>query len=143
MLKFEQCTECSQNPIITVSENRRKFVIRNDGKRFINKVTVDGCLIDDDRERCDFLFEICNEDSSICLVYYVELKGCDIEKACKQLSATMSYCSERHCSNRNICYIVASRVPKAGTEVQNMKKTFISKCKAQLFVTTQIAEVRT
>jgi len=76
----------SKNKIIAVSENTRRFEIRNDKSKFVNKVRVDGCLIDDNRECCDYLFEI---DKSISLVIYVELKGSDIQKAYNQLIATI------------------------------------------------------
>ena len=58
---------------------------------------VDECLIKDSnggKLRCDYLFEInvpCAE------VFYLELKGCDIEKAFKQLEATIDMCEKTSC----------------------------------------------
>jgi len=137
-MNFEKCSERIKKKIIAVSENTRKFEIRNDNSRSVNKVRVDGCLIDDNRERCDYLFEI---DKPISLVIYVELKGSDIQKAYNQLIATIGYCKHRHDKIVKECYIVASRVPKAGTSIQILKKKMANTHKIQLFVKTQKAEV--
>jgi len=134
-MNFEKCSKDIKKKIIAVSENTRKFEIRNDNSRSVNKVRVDGCLIDDNRERCDYLFEIDK------LVIYVELKGSDIQKAYNQLIATIGYCKRRHDKIVKECYIVASRVPRAGTDIQTLKKKMASTHKIQLFVKTQKAEV--
>ncbi|OQX02456.1 MAG: hypothetical protein BWK80_57820 [Desulfobacteraceae bacterium IS3] len=134
-MNFEKCSEDIKKKIIAVSENTRKFEIRNDNSRSVNKVRVDGCLIDDNRERCDYLFEIDK------LVIYVELKGSDIQKAYNQLIATIGYCKHRHDKSVKECYIVASRVPRAGTDIQTLKKKMANTHKIQLFVKTQKAEV--
>jgi hypothetical protein len=142
-MDFEKCTESSNNKIVcTPPENGKKFVINNKkGLYTIKKVKVDGCLIDDERERCDYLFETQRIDDSFLTVYYVELKGCDIEKAFSQLGSTLKYCNEKHCKAKKICYIVASRVPKAGTKVQNLKVKFTKTYQSEIHVKTQIAEV--
>jgi len=133
-MNFEKCSKDIKKKIIAVSENTRKFEIRNDNSRSVNKVRVDGCLIDDNRERCDYLFEIDK------LVIYVELKGSDIQKAYNQLIATIGYCKHRHDKSVKECYIVASRVPRAGTDIQTLKKKMANTHKIQLFVKTQKAE---
>jgi len=132
-MNFEKCSEKSKNKIIAVSENTRNFEIRNDKSRLVYTVEVDGCLINDGK-RCDYLFEIDK------LVIYVELKGSDIQKAYNQLIATIGYCKHRHDKIVKECYIVASRVPRAGTDIQTLKKKMASTHKIQLFVKTQKAE---
>jgi hypothetical protein len=141
-MKFEDCTDLCEHQTITVSEKTGKFVLKNPQRKLVNKVTVEGCLMDKDAERCDFLFEICSPDKFIDKVYYVELKGSDIEKACDQLSSTLKYCRDRHGKSESICYIVASRVPQAGPSVQNLKAMFIRKFNVQLYVKNQVAEVK-
>jgi len=136
-MNFEKCSEKSKNKIIAVSENTRNFEIRNDKSRLVYTVEVDGCLINDGK-RCDYLFEI---DEPISLVIYVELKGSDIQKAYNQLIATIGYCRHRHDKSVKECYIVASRVPRAGTDIQTLKKKMSSTHKIQLFVKTQKAEI--
>src|SRR5215208_1986223 len=109
-MNFKRCSEDSQHPLIVVEENKRKFTIHNQKKKRIKKVQVDGCLIDDKRQRCDYLFEI----GRVChCVIYLELKGADIEKAFSQLISTMKYLESRHQKLIKVCHIVASRVPRA------------------------------
>ena len=130
-MDFDRCSELSNNKIITASENRMKFIIKNINHFSIRKVIVDGCLINDDRQRCDYLFEIHNPLSS---VIYLELKGCDVKKAVQQLESTMRICSQRHWEvQKRSCYIVASRVPKIGTKIQVLKKKFLKKSSSTVY----------
>lgn len=131
--EIEACSEVSNNPVVVVSECGRRFEIRNPNRETINKVKVDGCLIDDHRERCDYLFEI---GSACYCAVYVELKGSDIDKAFNQLIATLGYLSQHHRTCVKVCHIVASRVPRAGTKVQTMKTLMARKHRVQLIVGT-------
>lgn len=135
-MNFEKCSEKRHDRIISVSEKGRKFEIRNNSLKTICVVEVDGCLIDDGRERCDYLFEMGNPELR---AVYVELKGGDIGKAFKQLAATIGYCGNRHLRHVKYCYIVASRVPRSGPKIQTLKKTMAKKYKVQLYVKTQKA----
>jgi len=132
-MDFEKCTTKRTDKIIAVSEHGRKFTIQNDGKISVNQVKVDSCLINDDRKRCDYLFEI---EGKI-FVIYLELKGKHIDKAYEQLVATMGYCLERHERFEKKCYIVASRVPKDGQKVQNLKIKMRRSYKARLHIATR------
>lgn len=137
-MNFERCSEDTRHPLIVVEENRRKYTIHNPQRERIKKVRVDGCLIDDDRQRCDYLFEI----GRICsCVIYLELKGSDVDYAYQQLVATLGYLTTRHVQVRKICHIVASRVPRAGPKVQNLKLQMARRYNARLFVDTQEANV--
>ncbi|VAW67177.1 hypothetical protein MNBD_GAMMA08-256 [hydrothermal vent metagenome] len=137
-MDFDLCGEVSKKKIISVSENKMNFRIRNKHLVSIRTVTVDGCLINDKRLRCDYLFEIgapCN------YVIYLELKGCDVKKALKQLESTIQACTKRHASMQKSCYVIASRVPKIGTKIQALKKKFVLKNLASLTVCTTKDEV--
>jgi len=137
-MDFDACSEITKHKIVQVSENKMKFVIKNNIETSIRKVIVDGCLINDHRQRCDYLFEI---NDAFNYVIYVELKGCDIEKAFEQLDSTVNICRTRHSSAKTkTCYIVASRVPKIGTKIQNLKKKFIAKNLIQVQIHTNYAE---
>lgn len=140
-MDFANCSATTSNKIISVSENKRCFRIINKSKLTISKVLVDGCLITDDRVRCDFLFEI---DNPITTVFYVELKGSDIEHASKQLSATIGYCKKYHSGLNIMSYIVASqvRVPKSGPGLQGIKKRFSKKCGSPLEIYTSSKTVQ-
>ena len=137
-MDFKRCSEDLQHSLTVVEENGRKFTIHNQKKKRIKKVQVDGCLVNDKRQRCDYLFEI--EQVCHCVIY-LELKGSDIEHAFNQLAATMKYLERRHQTLTKVCHIVASRVPRAGPKVQNLKLQMARKHKALLFVDTQEANV--
>jgi hypothetical protein len=100
-----------------VHESGRRFEIRNYKKRVIKKVRIDGCVINDARPRCDFLFEV---DGRIPCAAYVELKGSDVKKAYSQIEATLTALRPRHGACRVLCYIVASRVPRITPSVQQL-----------------------
>ena len=125
-MNFDYCSEVTNNKKIAVSENGRKFTIDNPDRKEVIKIKVDGCLIDDDRERCDYLFEVIIPDTkdkeakNIETAIYVELKGSDIEKAFKQIMATLGYLVDRHRQIDKECFIVASRVPKASAKTQEL-----------------------
>jgi len=140
-MDFKKCTETIYHKIITVEENKRKFIIKNNNAKKVNRVKVDGCLIGTQEEKCDYLFEIYDK-VNIVLVIYVELKGKDIKKAYDQLVSTIKYCQEKHNEvKKKECYVVASRVPKAGTELQVLKKNLSTQYKIALWVHTQQAQV--
>ncbi len=135
-MDYDNCTTQTTNKIITASENHRKLTIKNPSAKMIVKIKVDGCLIVDSGKRCDYMFEIDNPASK---VIYLELKGCDIEKAYYQLIDTIDRFIDRHRGIKKECHIVASRVPKAGPKVQQMKVTMLKNKQAQLIVSTDQA----
>lgn len=137
-MDFKSCSEDSQHPFIVAKAEGRKFTIRNPRKKTIKKVLVDGCLIDDKRQRCDYLFEI----GQVChCVIYLELKGADIEKAFNQLISTLKHLESRHQKLIRVCHIVASRVPRAIPKVYELKSKMVKKYRVQLFVHTNKADV--
>ncbi|MFK5971175.1 MAG: hypothetical protein QM487_13795 [Candidatus Marithrix sp.] len=71
-MDYEKCSQVSNNKIISTPENKRTFIIQNQNSHSIRKVKVDGCLINDKRKRCDYLFEIHDPFTE---VIYLELKG--------------------------------------------------------------------
>ena len=136
---IDRCNSFNKNKIISVSENRRTFKINNKSLLTINKVIVDNCYIKDTK-RCDYLFEIIDE-GDVKSVFYVELKGMDIQKAILQLEATLKYCLPIHKQSNRSCYIVASKVPKASTSTQKFKKEFKRKYNISLYIDTKLKEV--
>lgn len=139
-MNFDKCTETIHHKIITVEENKKKFIIENNNAKKVNRVKVDGCLIDNQKEKCDYLFEIYDE-VNIILVIYVELKGKDIKKAYDQLVSTIIYCKDKHNRFKRECHVVASCVPKARTKLQALKKNLSTQYKIALYVHTQQAQV--
>lgn len=122
-MNFDACRVSSQKKLVVAEENGRRFVMENPSLRQVDEYRVDGCLITDDRERCDFMYEV---DSPCTLAIYVELKGKEIEKAISQLSATIGYLKSRHKKVSKVCFIICSRVPKAGPKTQQLKEKFYS-----------------
>jgi hypothetical protein len=133
------CNKTTANKIVVVSENKRKFIIKNNSLYTINEVKVDGCYIKVGL-KCDFLFELSKE--TIEKVFYVELKGSDVTHGIEQLESTINTCKAIHSQLYKECYIVASKVPSSGTSSQVLKKQFIKKNKIQLFIDTKIKEVK-
>ena len=80
-MDFSQCSEETKNKKITVSEAGKKFIIKNKQEKKVIKIKVDGSLINDHRERCDWIFEIIESSENMNLAIYLELKGKDIQKA--------------------------------------------------------------
>ena len=130
---FSSCSEVRNDPIVVISEKGRKFTIINTQRETIVKIRVDGCLINDERKRCDFLFEIGSE--CYCAIY-VELKGSNVGRAFEQLTSTLDCICHRHSNHKIICHIVSSRSPRLGTEIQNMKLSMARKYKSLLHIGT-------
>jgi len=120
-MDFDSCTDLINHRTIRVSENKRTFSIRNTRQRQIGKVKVDGCLItNSSTQKCDYLFEIKGQNKE---VFYVELKGKDIERALSQIKNTIRLCEDRHNGINKKSFIVSSRVP-TGTDIQKQLKSF-------------------
>ena len=137
-MDFKKCSETNNNKVISTSENHKTFRIKNINSRKIRKVEVDGCLISDDRKRCDYLFEI---DKPITKVIYLELKGKNINRAYEQLEATIGYLKKRHEAVKKEAYIIASRVPKNRTTTRPLKVNMQKACNVKLFVHTVKTEI--
>lgn len=132
-MDFTKCRISKKHKKICVCENNRKFCIDNRNEILIGQVTVDGCLLNDDTEKCDFLFELASKSE----VYYVELKGSNIQKAYNQLVTTYKICKKAHKSfNTKRSFIVASRVPRSGPKVQELKIKMMKSFSMQLSVAT-------
>jgi hypothetical protein len=134
----QHCTENRADTLIVITEHKRTFTLRNQTKRRVKKVRVDGCLINDKRIRCDYVFEL--GQNCRCAVY-VELKGSDVGYAFQQLVATMGYLVENHQECVRICHIVASRVPRAGPKVQTLQLKMRRAHNARLYVGTRLVTI--
>jgi hypothetical protein len=90
-------------------------------------------IASNETEKCDFLIEI---DEPQTFAIYLELKGKNIEKAYNQLINTMNILRLRHEKINKVCQIVASRVPKSGTSVANLKANMMKTHRTLLKVGT-------
>ena len=133
---INECNTLSKNKIISKEENKRKFIIKNNSNTKVNIVEVDDCLITNGN-KCDWLFEILDNN----LVFYVELKGKNIDHAFVQLETTINYCKSKHNKLKKNAYIVSSRVPSSGTDIQEAKKYFTQKLQTLLTIKNNKIEV--
>ena len=120
---IKKCNECKEDKIIPAKENKREFIIKNNSKKNINKVKVDDCLIKSG-QKCDYLFEI--ECESLKEIFYVELKGKDLNHALEQILTTIKFCETNysHHSYKRKAFVVLSRYPKEDSSIQKRKKEF-------------------
>lgn len=137
-MDYGKCATQSTHKIITAQENKRKLTIKNPQNKFVSKIQVDGCLPIKSGKRCDYMFEIGTPPKKI---IYLELKGCDIEKAYMQLVSTIDTFHSAHHACQKECHIVASRIPKAGPKVQQLKIKMLKTKQAALIVNTNQAVI--
>lgn len=128
-LNYEKCSVSTNQKILTLKEKRSKFVVNNPDERTLVKIQVDGCLIDDERSRCDFIVEV--EESK---AMYVELKGCELDKAIKQLSHTIELTRPKFSHHQKSAYVVTTRVPKQDNRMLKHRKDFDKKYQTKIMV---------
>lgn len=102
-----KCIEFKDNRRICVAEeNGKKYELRNDSEIPVRKIKVDKCLAQNEREkRCDFLMEVENLER----VYFIELKGGDLNKAVNQIYSTIIYLKKEFINYRIEARIVGSK----------------------------------
>lgn len=95
--------------LIPVEENGKKYTLENTGKECIARIKVDkGLLNTASEKKADYLLIRCEHD----IAYFVELKGCDVAKACEQILSTINLLQNIVGSAQGInARIVCSRVP--------------------------------
>lgn len=130
-MDYKKCTTPTEAPVIVVEENHSKLTVRNSGKRSLNKIKVDGCLISQEHEKCDWL--VATTDQPL-RALYIELKGCDVKKAISQLKNTVRLTEASFKQHSKECYAVTTRVPKHGTDIRKLAMDFYRDTKATLSV---------
>lgn len=138
-MDFENCTTASKNKIIPLKENKSSLVIKNPKEYRVNKIQVDGCLIGEGEEKCDWLIEFDMEE--VGHAYFVELKGCDLDKAVSQIESTIRKTKSVYARHEKKAFIVCSRVPKHGPSVRKKSMVFQRKTGASLYIKSLKSEV--
>lgn len=86
---YKKCFEFikQKNKVVTCSDKKpsTKYIYTNNSLDELSKYIVDGCLIDDDGAKCDFLLLNCNKEIS----YFIELKGSDLIRAVEQIDRSI------------------------------------------------------
>lgn len=112
-----ECLRMSKNKIFSLKENRCSFVLSNTAQRTVDKLKIDGCVINDTSERCDWAII----DLETSTEFYIELKGSDVCKAYNQIECTVN----RLTSDRNkekLGIIVHNKNPSTDSEQMVYKK---------------------
>lgn len=137
-MDYKKCSLKSKDPIIVVSENRSRFEVINTARKEVSKIQVDGCLIDSKLEKCDWLIAVEKPEKK---AYYIELKGCDLDKAISQLKATIEHTKARFREFKRECYAVTSRVPKHGSTIRKRCLDFHNETGSTLAVKNNIIKI--
>lgn len=107
------CIEKITHKIIVLKDkkNPQKMIFSNPHEIHVEKISVDGCYINDEtEEKCDFLVKTELE-------HYVELKGSDPKKALNQIFNTIKLIGDTSIKNK-LGFIICNRVPSASTSTQ-------------------------
>lgn len=123
-----KCRETSSQKIFSFRENRSLLTLDNTNGVVSTKIHVDGCEIDDDGIRCDYLHT--TNDLEI----YIELKGQDIEHAIKQIERTITLLSLDKIRQLKRSYIICTRSPMSSTGIQHFDRIFRKKYNSKLIV---------
>lgn len=134
------CTDiCGKNVVCQDKGNTKsKVTLENKTDFEILKHKIDGCLITDHSERCDFLLEIKkplssayanspNSQNYFYQEYYIEVKGSDIKTAYEQILATVRKLSRaipellESGQHQRKGFISCTRVPQIDTTIQTLK----------------------
>lgn len=108
-LQGKPYVEFLRDRLIPVEEKAKKYTLDNTEEECIAKIKVDGGLYPSHSEKkADYLLIRCEHD----IAYFVELKGGDVAKACKQILSTIDLLQNIVGSAQSInARIVCSRVP--------------------------------
>jgi hypothetical protein len=98
-----------------------KLYLLNPTERQVEQIEVDGCAITEGK-RCDWLVRLNDEASKEEI--YVELKGSAVYHGVEQLRATIERLSADCPKFSKRCFIVFTRNPMTGTDLQKYKLQF-------------------
>ncbi len=126
------CISVKNDKIISFKENKSCFRFINPEQKKVKCILVDGCAITDGI-RCDHLLIDANDTE-----HFIELKGRDIKHAVEQLKASIMQLS----ANRGMKYsfVVSTRCPLSGTDIQNFRKKFKQGYNSELIIKNLICE---
>jgi hypothetical protein len=134
-MNFGKCEITTEQSVIVLKENRSRLIIKNSRKEKVRRVLVDGCAITEG-QRCDFLIIGPNNSE-----YFVELKGCNVEHAIKQLEISINKLGERIKSIERYSIIVSSRCPLFTPKIQQLKLYFKKNLMSNLTIKNNFLEI--
>ena len=125
---MSKCREASSNKIYTFKEQRSSLTLINKDQVASVKIHVDGCEIDDNGIRCDYL-HLAKE-----IEMYIELKGQDLAHAMDQIIRTIGLLSKDVRNQAKISYIICTRSPLTSTEIQIYDRQFRARFNSRLII---------
>ena len=120
------CRKISSQKLFVYQEMRSKLILENVDSIESTSITVDGCEINDDTIRCDFMHIAKG------IEFYIELKGQDLEHALEQIKSTIFRLSTNVKKGNKISYIICTRRPMSSSEIQNHRPEFRKKFNSKL-----------
>jgi hypothetical protein len=125
--------QITRQRVVVFEENHRRIEFRNLQENSVRKIDLDDeNLPDDFGLRCDGILvcpsEVPNHE------HYVELKGSDVGHAVEQLRNSLRKLSRDAARQPKSCYVISSRVPRAGTDIQRFQRQFRSQYVSMLYV---------
>lgn len=109
------CRTDSSQKLFTFEEKKSKLTLENVDQVISTKILVDGCEINDETIRCDYMLLAKG------IEFYIELKGQDLVHAINQIKATIKRLSADVKSKNKKAYIICTRSPLSSTQIQNIK----------------------
>lgn len=120
---------------IKVEEKGRKVVFLNPDNLTYKRGKIDGCLVTDGI-RADYF--VSGEGH----IVFIELKGCDVDHAARQLMAAASHANVKPYLEEKICFLIlCTRYPRADTTIQRMMELAKKKYKAKFRIMTNQREI--
>lgn len=137
-MKINNCTceEVSKNSKIVFKDKKqpRKLLLINTELVENVKIRVDGCLLNGNFEKCDYLNIAKN------IEMYIELKGKDINHAAAQITNTIKLLSDNPKKGAKRGYIITSGCNLPQILIQNLQQKFRKNYNLKLEVRTNAFE---
>lgn len=133
------CSERVHSSISVGEKGSSRIKFSNPNREAWTVCEVDGCLVKSGEKRCDHLLTD-NSDFTV----LIELKGRDIEKACKQLDKTFSNSEiNKRLVGKRAAIVVSKtvKIPAFDTFSAKMKQYFASNHKARFVVERHNREI--
>ena len=110
------CISTSNRRRFSVSESGKTARFQNPDRSDIDVGDVDGCLINDARERCDYFVRNANT------IWLIELKGNKVGKAISQIVASTHYLDAEIGDKCVVPVIVTSKSPAIADKQKELLK---------------------
>lgn len=120
------CRTASSQKLFTFEEKNSKLTLENIDQVNSTKIIVDGCEINDESIRCDYMLLAKG------LEFYIELKGQDLTHAVNQIKATIKRLSSDIKKKNKKAYIICTRSPLSSTKIQTIKFDLLKNFNSEL-----------